>query len=42
LLLKDYFEDSSTAKDQQKLHVISDIATLLKAFDLDADEDDLI
>lgn len=42
LLLKDYFEDSTTAKDQQKLHLISDIATLLKAFDLDADEDDLI
>ena len=36
LLLKDYFEDSTLAKDQQKLHLISDIATLLKAFDLDA------
>lgn len=39
LHLKDYMEDATVAKDPQKAQIMSDIALLIKSFDLDTEED---
>lgn len=39
LHLKEYIEDTTTAKDPQKAQIMSDIAQLIKDFDLNTDED---
>lgn len=39
LHLKDYIEDTITAKDPQKAQIMSEIAILIKGFDLNTEED---
>ena len=39
LHLKEYVEDTTTAKDSQKANIMSDIALLIRDFDLNTDED---
>lgn len=39
LHLKDYIEDTITAKDPQKAQIMSEIAILIKSFDLNTEED---
>ena len=39
LHLKDYIEDTVTAKDPQKAQIMSEIAILIKSFDLNTEED---